>query len=208
MRPVTAKECENTWQCLLTLAYKALNVLRKIDIQIFRLVEHEADEPHCTHGIPVEHKHIKEENRTSLRDTLPFKNTYGSGWIGSNCSGLMWASVIWSLRSKAKIKCRIFDSTSPTHSSWSSTLEELAIRTIKCLSKKKIGLSNLRIDKIKAKGYKTYLYLMKKLGGSNSLSHVAFPIMISSVIMNPWRNSSCMTVRVEHETLNVEFCWG
>lgn len=74
--------------------------------------------------------------REKVLEKVTEHKTYGSGCTGSNCSGFMWANVIWSLRSSAKIKCRILDSTSPTHSSWSSTLEELAIRTIKCLKVK------------------------------------------------------------------------
>lgn len=54
----------------------------------------------------------------------------------------------------------------------------------------------------------TYLYLTKKLGGSKSFSHVALPSMISSVMARPCLNSSCTIVRVDIDTLNVEFCCG
>ena len=54
----------------------------------------------------------------------------------------------------------------------------------------------------------TCLYLLKKFGVSNNLSHVALPVMISSVTLKPCWNSSCITLRVEHDTLKVEFCCG
>lgn len=54
----------------------------------------------------------------------------------------------------------------------------------------------------------TYLYFKKKFGGSKSLSHVALPNMISSVMAKPCLNSSCMMVWVDIDTLNVEFCCG
>ncbi|MPC18143.1 hypothetical protein E2C01_011019 [Portunus trituberculatus] len=41
-----------------------------------------------------------------------------------------------------------------------------------------------------------------------SLSHVAFPSMMSSVICRPDLNSSTITARVDCEVLKVEFCWG
>ena len=71
-----------------TLACERLYILSKINIKTFCLFEFETNKPHGTDGIPAIKKNqiFKEQ---SISSTSFFNKTYGSGWMGSNCSGLM-----------------------------------------------------------------------------------------------------------------------